>query len=147
MRSWLRGPAAGDPERISIQCPFASTRRRARSRCNDSNGDRRPVSNVYANYDACIYDECLSMKSCGNSKVDDMIGHDDVTGLYSVYDIYDEDSPRTACNDATICCMGGEDGVTEYLYDAPHMMNYFSACDDQRHDYALFNPMDGSYWR
>ena len=94
---------------------------------------------IYANYDTCIYNESLSMTSCDNSKVDDTIGHDDVTGLYSIYDIYDEGFPRTNCNDATVNGMGGEDEVTEYLCDAPAMMNYFSACDDQRHNYALLD--------
>jgi len=36
--------------------------------------------------------------------------------------------------------VGGDVAIyTEYLYDAPAMTNYFSACDDQRHNYALLD--------
>ena len=60
-------------------------------------------------------------------------------GLYTNDDIYDKDFPRTACHDATVNGMGWEEEVTEYLCDDTAMMNYFSACDGQRHDYALFD--------
>ena len=77
--------------------------------------------------------------TCDNPTVDGTIGHGDVTGLYPIYDIYDENFPQTTCNDATVNGMGREDEVTEYLCDAPAMMNYFSACNGQRHNYALLD--------
>mmetsp|Transcript_1253 Transcript_1253/g.1526 ORF Transcript_1253/g.1526 Transcript_1253/m.1526 type:complete len:115 (-) Transcript_1253:220-564(-) len=47
--------------------------------------------------------------------------------------------PQTACNDATVNGMGWEETVTEYLCDDTAMVNYFSACDGQRQNYALLD--------
>ena len=78
------------------------------------------------------------MMTCGNSKADDTTGVHDVTGLYTNDDIYDKDFPRTARHDATVKGMGREEKVTIYDDDTA-MMNYFSACDGQRHNYALLD--------
>jgi hypothetical protein len=98
---------------------------------NASSGhDVTACFNVYANYNDS------PMTTCDNSTVDGTIGHGDIKGFYAYRDLYDEDFLRTTCNDTTVYGMGGDE-VTERSRDDIAMKIYFSACDGQKHDYAL----------
>ena len=79
------------------------------------------------------------MTTCDNSTADGTVGGDDITGLYANDSIYDEDFPQTTCNDTMVDGMSGEEKITEYLCDDTAMVICFSACDGQRHNYALLD--------